>query len=158
MFFQQFFPAWVFVRGEQAVSSLHGQGTRAGSRVPSSSPRCRQGRAAGRAELQAGLVSNHSEGLVALEIRYPQLGSLCLSWLEQVPGAPKRHQTETSPAATHCTSKCALMAAARGCLKHVVLKLVPGRSAWMGCCCVHWQGMLWRLPGAWHKHEKCCQK
>ena len=60
---------------------------------------------AGRAELQAGLVSNHSEGLVALETKYPRLGSLYLSLLEQAPGAPKKHQTEASPATTHCTCK-----------------------------------------------------
>lgn len=57
----------------------------------------------GRAELQAGLVSNCSE--VALNIRYPGLGSPYLSLLEQAPGAPKKDQTEASPAATHCICK-----------------------------------------------------
>lgn len=67
--FQQFVPAWVL--GERRAGRKHGQGSQAGcacTRLPSWAPRCRQGRAAGRAELQAGLLSNCSEGLVALEM------------------------------------------------------------------------------------------
>lgn len=39
----------------------------------------------------------------------------------------------------------------------VGLKLMPVWLMWMGCCCVQGQDMLLRLPGAWNKHEICCQ-
>lgn len=59
--FQQFVPAWR--RGERAGSMARG------TRLAVPAPGCPPGLpAAGRAELQAGLLSSCSEGLVALEM------------------------------------------------------------------------------------------
>lgn len=111
---------------------------------------------AGRADLQAGPVSNCSE--VALEIRYPWLGSPYLSLLEQAPGAPKKHQTEASPAATHCICKAVhANESSQGLFKACGFKTGACLVHVDGLRCMQWQGMLLRLPGAWNKHEMCCQ-